>query len=82
MSQCYPVTCHNHTENKDKERAELNINIHTFSMATDVPVCTSIEDIRGNEYRYRAADATDIHSKGLVMETKITWSLLYVDTGK
>ena len=38
--------CHNQTENKDKKVAGMSISIHTFSMAMDVPVCTSIEDFR------------------------------------
>ena len=37
---------HNHTENRDQEIMGMNISIYTLSTATDVPVCTSIEDIR------------------------------------
>ena len=37
---------HNCTEGKDQEMGGMNINMHTFSMAINVPVCTSVEDIR------------------------------------
>ena len=33
-------------ENKDQEIAGTNINIHTLSMAIDVLVCITVEDIR------------------------------------
>ena len=37
---------HNHTENRDQEIAGMNIGIHTISTVVDIPVFTSIEDIR------------------------------------
>ena len=40
------LSLQNHTENKDQEISGMSIGIHTVSMAVDVPVCTSIEDIR------------------------------------
>ena len=40
------LSCHNHTESKNQEIAGMNINMHTLSMAIDVPVCTSVDDIR------------------------------------
>ena len=71
---------HNLSENKDQEIAGLNINIHTLSMEIDVPVCTSVEDIR---------NVMSTHSELQMLQTyiikvgnrKMTWSLLYEDTG-
>ena len=37
---------HSHTEGKDQEMAGMNINIHTLSLAKDVLIYTSVEDIR------------------------------------
>ena len=37
---------HNHTENKDQEIADMEINICTLSMAIGIPTCISIEDTR------------------------------------
>ena len=37
---------YNHTEGKDQEIAGTNINMHRLSMATYIPVGTSIEDSR------------------------------------
>ena len=39
------LTHHNHTKNKDHEITGMSVSINTLSMAIDVPVCTSIEDI-------------------------------------
>ena len=43
------LSCHSHTENNDQEIADMNISIHILSLAIDVWVCMSIEDIRCNE---------------------------------
>ena len=74
------LSYHNHTENKDQEIAGMNINIHTLSIAIDVPVCTSIEDIRN-----AMSIDTELQMLQTYIEvgcrTKATWSVLYTDTG-
>ena len=40
------LSCHGYTENRDKAIAGINIGIHTISMAVDVSIWNSIEDIR------------------------------------
>ena len=37
---------HNHSENRDKEISDMNINIHMINTAVDIPICMSIEDIK------------------------------------
>ena len=36
----------NHTEGNNQELAGVNINMHALSMAIDIPVKTSVEDIK------------------------------------
>ena len=40
------LSCHSHTESKDQVIASLSISMHTLSMAIDIPVCTSVEEMR------------------------------------
>ena len=35
-----------HTEEKDQEITDMNINVSIISTAVNIPVCTSIEDIQ------------------------------------
>ena len=37
---------HNHTENKDQKNSDMNISLHMVNMTVDIPICTSIEDIK------------------------------------
>ena len=36
----------NHVENKNQEVADRNISLHTISAIVDIPICTSIKDIK------------------------------------
>ena len=40
------LSCHNHKENKDREIWGLSINVNTIIPTTNLPMCTSIQDIQ------------------------------------
>ena len=49
---------HNHIENKDYEMSGMNTNIHNFNAIVDIPICTSIENVKVvTEGRQGAGDA-------------------------
>ena len=37
---------HNHSEGKDEEITGMNLNINAIKMCTDIPECTTVEEIR------------------------------------
>ena len=40
------LSCNNHTENREQEISGMNVTMHAISIAIDIPVCTSIEEIQ------------------------------------
>ena len=41
------LSYHNQAGNKDQEMSGMNISIHTINTTVDIPICTSIEEIKG-----------------------------------